>query len=134
LREDIGLPLSQFDRYHPDYEGILAAARSQLDEAAWEAALAEGRAMTPEEAIEYALSEEGEEEVPVPPPKETAGLSERELEVLRLVAEGLTDSQVAQRLYLSPRTVGFHLRSIYRKLGVPSRAAAARAAVERSLI
>ncbi|MDQ4127353.1 MAG: LuxR C-terminal-related transcriptional regulator [Actinomycetota bacterium] len=51
-----------------------------------------------------------------------------------MVAERLTDSQVGSRLYLSPRTVGRHLRSIYRKSGAPTRAAAARAAVERSLI
>jgi DNA-binding CsgD family transcriptional regulator len=88
--------------------------------------------MTLEEAIEYALSEE--EEQPTSLPKETAGLSRRELEILRLVAQGLTDSQVAERLFLSPRTVGQHLRSVYRKLGVPTRAAAAKAAVERSLI
>jgi DNA-binding CsgD family transcriptional regulator len=130
LQEAIGLPLSPFDRAHPNYGGLLAPARSRLGEAAWEAAWAEGRAMTPEEAIEYALKSEES----APSPKEISGLSERELEVLRLVAEGLTDAQVASRLYLSPRTVGFHLRSIYRKLGVPSRAAAARAAVERSLI
>ena len=53
--------------------------------------------------------------------------------MLRLVADGLTDPQVAGRLYISPRTVGSHLNSIYRKLGVPSRAAAAKAAVERGL-
>jgi len=62
------------------------------------------------------------------------GLSERELEVLRLVAEALTDAQVADRLSLSPRTVGQHLRSIYNKLGVNSRAAATRFAVERGLV
>jgi DNA-binding CsgD family transcriptional regulator len=130
LREAIDLSLSPFERSHyDDYEGRVTAARSRLGEAAW----AEGRAMTPDEATEYALSEE--EPAPAPSPKgEKAGLSERELEVLRLVAEGLTDSQVAERLYLSPRTVGQHLRSIYRKLGVPSRAAAAKEAVERSLI
>ena len=89
--------------------------------------------MTPEEALEYALSEEDVESAPAPK-EESAGLSEREVEVLRLVAGGLTDSQVASRLYLSPRTVGQHLRSIYRKLGVPTRAAAAKEAVERSLI
>ena len=61
-------------------------------------------------------------------------LSERETEILVLVADGLTNPQVAQRLYLSPRTVGQHLRSIYRKLGVSSRAAAAREAVDRELI
>ena len=60
-------------------------------------------------------------------------LSKREIEVLVLVAEGLTNPQVAQGLYLSPRTVGQHLRSIYRKLGVSSRAAA-REAVDRRLI
>jgi DNA-binding CsgD family transcriptional regulator len=54
--------------------------------------------------------------------------------VLRLVAEGLTDAQVAERLYISPRTVNRHLGSIYRKLGVPSRAAAVKAAVGRDLL
>jgi DNA-binding CsgD family transcriptional regulator len=62
-----------------------------------------------------------------------AGLSEREIEVLQLVAEGMTDAQVADRLSLSPRTVSQHLRSIYNKLGVNSRAAATRFAVERGL-
>jgi DNA-binding NarL/FixJ family response regulator len=61
------------------------------------------------------------------------GLSEREVEVLQLVAEGLTDAQVADRLSLSPRTVSQHLRSIYNKLGVGSRAAATRFAVENGL-
>jgi DNA-binding CsgD family transcriptional regulator len=108
------------------------AASSRLDEAEWEARWSEGRQMTQVEAIGYALLDEEVE--PGRPPKDTAGLSERELEVLRLVAEGLTDAQVASRLYLSPRTVGFHLRSVYRKLGVPSRAAATREAARRFLI
>jgi len=56
------------------------------------------------------------------------------MEVLRLVAQGLTNPQIAGKLYVSPRTVGQHLRSIYRKLGVPSRAAAAREVSERGLI
>ena len=128
LREAVGafvLPL-----YRAEYDRGLAAARAGLDETTLGAALSEGRAMMPGEAIEYALKTEE----PSASPKGTAGLSEREQEVLRLVAEGLTDAQVAEKLYLSPRTVGWHLRSVYRKLGVPSRAAAAKAAVERSLI
>jgi DNA-binding CsgD family transcriptional regulator len=62
------------------------------------------------------------------------GLSVREIEVLRLVAEGLTDAEVADKLSISPRTVGQHLRSVYNKLGVPSRAAATRFAVEHRLV
>jgi DNA-binding CsgD family transcriptional regulator/tetratricopeptide (TPR) repeat protein len=62
------------------------------------------------------------------------GLTQREVEVLRLVAEGLTDADVGERLFISPRTVSQHLRSIYSKLDVPSRAAATRLAVERGLI
>jgi DNA-binding CsgD family transcriptional regulator len=50
-------------------------------------------------------------------PAYPAGLSAREVEVLRLVAQGMTNPQVAERLYLSPRTVEQHLRSIYNKLG-----------------
>jgi len=89
--------------------------------------------MTLEETVEYALESPQQKPASLASP-DPADLSAREIEVLRLVADGLTDPQVAQRLYLSPRTVGHHLTSIYRKLGVPSRAAASREAVERGLI
>ena len=85
----------------------------------------EGRTVALEEAFFRALE-------PDDSPATTQDvLSAREVEVLGLVAEGLTDQQVAQRLYLSPRTVGQHLTSVYRKLGVGSRTAAAREAPRR---
>jgi DNA-binding NarL/FixJ family response regulator len=62
-----------------------------------------------------------------------AGLTHREVEVLGLVAAGLTDVQVAERLVLSVRTVHSHVRSIYRKLGVTSRTAAAGYALRQGL-
>ena len=100
--------------------------------------------MSMEQAIEYALSVEipsttilsSTPEQPsassiLEPP---AGLTSREVEVLGLVAEGLTNTQVAQRLFLSPRTVQRHLNSIYHKLGVSSRTAATRFAIEHRLL
>ena len=63
-----------------------------------------------------------------------AGLTAREFEVLRLVAQGMTNAQVARELYLSPRTVHRHLNSVYNKLGTNSRAAAARFASEHGLL
>jgi DNA-binding CsgD family transcriptional regulator len=62
-----------------------------------------------------------------------AGLSAREVEVLRLVAEGMTNPEIAERLFLSRRTVEQHLRSVYNKLDVPSRAAAAAFAVQHGI-
>jgi DNA-binding CsgD family transcriptional regulator/tetratricopeptide (TPR) repeat protein len=61
------------------------------------------------------------------------GLTTREVEVLLLVAQGLTDAAVASRLFISPRTVGQHLRSIYGKIDVSSRSAATRFAIEHGL-
>ena len=61
------------------------------------------------------------------------GLTPREVEVLRLVAHGLSDQAVAERLTISSRTVNAHLTSIYNKLGVKSRAAATRFALEHGL-
>jgi DNA-binding NarL/FixJ family response regulator len=76
-----------------------------------------------------------------PPPADDSGpaelprhLTARELDVLRLVAAGLSDAETAGQLYLSVRTVNAHLRSIYRKLGVSSRAAAGRYAAENGLL
>jgi ATP/maltotriose-dependent transcriptional regulator MalT len=61
------------------------------------------------------------------------GLSRRELEVLQLAARGLTDAEIAGALFISPRTVGGHLHSIYGKLGVSSRTAATRFAFDHGL-
>jgi DNA-binding CsgD family transcriptional regulator len=63
-----------------------------------------------------------------------ADLTEREAEVLRLVARGLSDAQVAEILIISPRTVNAHLRSIYSKLNITSRHAATHFALEHHLI
>jgi HD-GYP domain-containing protein (c-di-GMP phosphodiesterase class II) len=63
-----------------------------------------------------------------------AGLSEREIEVLRLVAEGCSNREVAKRLYISPRTADHHVQHIYAKTGVSSRAAAALFALEHDLL
>ncbi len=74
----------------------------------------------------------------VPTPKPSVGssteLTTREVEVLRLVADGLTDTQVAEQLVISPRTVNWHLSVIYSKLGVSSRAAATRFALVHELV
>lgn len=61
-------------------------------------------------------------------------LSAREREVLRFVATGMTDAQVAAALVVSPRTVHAHLRSIYAKLGVSTRSAVTRIALERGFV
>ena len=63
-----------------------------------------------------------------------AGLTAREVEVLHLVAQGLSNEQVAEQLVISPRTVNTHLTSIYGKIGVGSRSAATRYALEHHLV
>ena len=68
-----------------------------------------------------------------PPAGYPAGLTAREVEVLRLVAQGLTNAEVAARLSLSPRTVDRHLNAIYTKAGLSSRSAATRFALEHQL-
>jgi DNA-binding CsgD family transcriptional regulator len=72
--------------------------------------------------------------VTIAPRGERFGLTAREREVLQLLADGLTDASIAERLSLSPRTINSHLTSIYGKLDVSSRAAAARVAVVHDLV
>ena len=129
LRETLAAPLPPVEC--ANHEASLSATRIALDTAAFEKALASGRAM----GLGEAVAEAGRDTPDIRPATALPhALSAREVEVLELVAQGLTDAQVAERLHLSPRTVGHHLRSVYRKLRVPSRAAAARAAVELGLI
>jgi len=132
LRDALGVPIPPFEL--ADYERSLSAARVHLGERAFAAAWAQGRAMTPEQA----LAAQGQKPAPTStttaaPPTYPAGLTAREMEVLRLVAGGLTDVQVAEKLILSPRTVHAHISSIYSKLGVTSRSTATRYAIEHHL-
>jgi DNA-binding NarL/FixJ family response regulator len=59
-----------------------------------------------------------------------AGLTSRQLEVLSLLGEGLTNAEIADRLVVSPRTAEHHVAAVLQKLGAPSRREAARRAVE----
>jgi non-specific serine/threonine protein kinase len=125
-------------RYIPDQalqDRIFATARDALGEAAFEEGWRQGRAMTLQEAVEYALQPSPEEEPNSPPTTAyPAGLSAREVEVLRLVARGLTNARIAKELYISPRTVNAHLGSVYHKIGSHSRAEATRFASEHDLL
>jgi predicted ATPase/DNA-binding CsgD family transcriptional regulator len=115
-------------------EPLLSAARSRLGEAALEEAQAQGRAMDLEQAIACSLPAEEASAPASRAPEYPAGLTAREVEVLKLVAEGMTNARIAQELYLSPRTVHRHLNRIYHKLGTNSRASAARFATEHGLL
>jgi ATP/maltotriose-dependent transcriptional regulator MalT len=132
LREAVGafvLPL-----YRAEYDRGLATAREGLDEATFSAAYSEGRNLSPEQAIEYALEGRVMPDELSSQPAYPAGLSAREAEVLKLVAKGLTNAHIAQELFISPRTVDRHLNSIYKKLGVGSRSAATRFASDHDLL
>jgi HD-GYP domain-containing protein (c-di-GMP phosphodiesterase class II)/DNA-binding CsgD family transcriptional regulator len=71
-----------------------------------------------------------------PPPRREwpAGLTEREVEVLRLIARGNSNRQAAEELGLSPKTVGHHVQHVYSKIGVSTRAGAAVFAMEHGLL
>ena len=129
LRERMGMSLSRFDLAQSGYEQDLAAVISALSEASFDAAWSEGRDMSSEEAIEYALSDD-EPAAPVPegPP---SVLSRRQREVALLIARGLTNRRIAEELSISERTVTTHVDHILGKLGASSRAQVAAWVVEQ---
>jgi len=132
LRESLNISLAPIEVSY--YDPLMDAARSQVDSKAWEAAWAEGRAMPPGKAFEYALSTLASSAKAPSTMHYPADLSVREVEVLKLVARGMTNAQIAQDLYISPRTVNARMGSVYHKIGSSTRAEAARFATEHSLL
>jgi DNA-binding CsgD family transcriptional regulator len=140
LRETIRVPIPLIER--ADYERSIATARTRLGEqdftVAWEA----GRAMTPEQAI---TSKGNAVIVPLATPASSsssnypsastfpAGLTAREVEVLRLVARGLTSGEIALELQISEKTVAHHLTHIFNKTSSENRAAVAAFAIRHGL-
>ena len=138
--EAIRLPLGPLpdDSNRPGYERYITPMRAKMREQTFHSAKQDGAAMSLAQAMHFAL-EPSVAESSMHTPKSIrkpypAGLSVREVEVLALVAQGLTDGEVAERLVLSIRTVHAHLTSIYNKLGVNSRVAATRFALEQKLV
>ncbi len=111
----------------------LGAARARTDAATWAAAWAAGRALPAERAVAEALAApEGDAGGPAPP----AGpgrLTPREVEVLRLLAAGRSNREMAAALSVSPRTVERHLENLYRKIAARNRAEAAAWALRHRL-
>jgi DNA-binding CsgD family transcriptional regulator/tetratricopeptide (TPR) repeat protein len=141
LREAKGVPMLPV--YRAEYEQGVSSARETLGEQTFAAAWGQGRTMTPQEA----LATQGRVVLPQPIPIEPLstfpaksgatypdGLTAREVDVLRLVAQGLTDAHIAEQLIISPRTVNTHLTSIYSKIQVSSRSGATRYAMKHHLV
>jgi predicted ATPase/DNA-binding CsgD family transcriptional regulator len=128
------------------YERMVAVVRSQLGEPIFEKALDKGRTMTAAQALasHQAFTTQDPQPAqsvpgltPIAParcPSAPGGLTTREMEVLRLVAQGMTNSQIAERLILSLHTVNAHVRSIYTKLELNSRSTLTRYALEHHLL
>jgi DNA-binding CsgD family transcriptional regulator len=109
-------------------EGWQRRSRARLGSRRSEDAWKEGLALTLDQAIDYALAET-EPEIVI----DAGPLSRREREVARLVAAGMTNRQIGERLFISWRTVEGHVERVRNKLGVRSRTEVATWAVERGL-
>ncbi|HEY7036482.1 MAG TPA: LuxR C-terminal-related transcriptional regulator [Thermomicrobiales bacterium] len=122
-----------------DYERMVASMRTALGNDAFQAAWAAGRALSLEQTVAEALAATddlisgaiGSQPSLVAP---DAGLTPRETEVLRLLAQGSTDREIADALSISPRTAEKHVRAILGKLDVPTRTAAATFAIRNGLV
>ncbi len=107
-----------YEIYRADYEASVTALRNTMSQSDFDAAWAEGAALTTEEAIAYAQRGRGERKRPS---TGWASLTPAELDVVRLVSEGLGNKDIAAKLFISPRTVETHLTHVYTKLGLSSR-------------
>jgi DNA-binding CsgD family transcriptional regulator/tetratricopeptide (TPR) repeat protein len=116
MRERLELP--RFKVHDGGHDAVVAALRTAMGDSEFEDAYAEGAALPAEETVAYAMRGRGERRRP---PSGWGSLTPTELDVVRLVGEGLPNKDIATRLFVSPRTVQSHLRHVYNKLGLTSR-------------
>jgi predicted ATPase/DNA-binding CsgD family transcriptional regulator len=142
LHEALVVPLPSFER--AAYQHAITTLRPFFDKQAFATLWAEGRAMSLQaisaarEAASPTVAAAAQEAAPCQQAARKGstypdGLSAREVEVLRYVAHGYSDAQIAKRLTISPRTVNSHLTSIYRKIHVANRTAATSYAFDHQL-
>jgi predicted ATPase/DNA-binding CsgD family transcriptional regulator len=124
IREEIGepVPASMRERHDAGLERVRRSLGRRFDRI-W----AEGQVTSPQDAIAMALTLGDGASARLAPVDQAApaahGLSPREIEVVRLIAEGRSSKEIAETLFISVRTVGTHITNIFGKLGVSSRSA-----------
>ncbi|MED5813738.1 LuxR family transcriptional regulator [Mycolicibacterium sp. 050232] len=123
-RKSIGA--ARFVIYNGAYENAVATLRNRMCRVDFDAAWSAGAALSVEEAIAYAQRGRGERKRPA---TGWDSLTPMERDVVRLVSEGLSNKEIAARLFVSPRTVQTHLTHVYAKLQIGSRVQLAREAV-----
>jgi two-component system, NarL family, nitrate/nitrite response regulator NarL len=139
-RDGVGtdvLFLSAFMESELAYETVAAGARGYLSKEAARQEICDaiiavargGTALAPEVQAGLAAQIQQRERADGVP-----GLTPREREVLRLIADGLSAPEIGRRIHLSPTTVKSHLHNLYEKLGVSDRAAAVAEAMRRGLL
>jgi predicted ATPase/class 3 adenylate cyclase/DNA-binding CsgD family transcriptional regulator len=119
----------RFKIYDAEHHAAVATLRNALGDADFESAWAEGAELSTDKAIAYAQRGRGERKRPS---TGWASLTPTELDVVRLVSEGLGNKDIATRLFISPRTVETHLTHVYTKLGLASRVQLAQEAARHS--
>jgi predicted ATPase/DNA-binding CsgD family transcriptional regulator len=128
LRDETGY------RRHPGWRATcnaeVALARTALGDEAFEASFAEGRSLSMDDAVAYASRARGERKRP------SAGwesLTPTEVDVVRLAAQGLTNPEIGERLFISRGTVKTHLSHVFAKLGIANRSELAAEATRREM-
>jgi HD-GYP domain-containing protein (c-di-GMP phosphodiesterase class II)/DNA-binding CsgD family transcriptional regulator len=121
----VGLTTERSDRPGFSAEAAATELRELVSRGVFEAAI-----------VDAVLTAAGHQRATVAPPRTPApgGLSRREVEVLRLAARGLTTREIADRLFISPKTADHHIQHVYTKINVSTRAAAALWAMEHELV
>jgi DNA-binding NarL/FixJ family response regulator len=120
------------DHDRAEHDAAPERARSELDPETFARCWEAGQAMTQVDIVAEATALRAA--IPAAPaPTVAAGLSARELEILRRMAAGLSNQQIADELFISLRTVTSHVTSVLGKLGVTSRTAAVAYAIRNGL-
>jgi len=124
LWRNVGVTLDVLPYFSVLHSANEQVAMSLMAQEQYDAAFAKGESMSGDDALAYALEETPDRARPTRK-REKSTLTAREMEVAGLVAEGLTNQQIADRLVLSTRTAEAHVENILRKLGFSSRTAVA---------
>lgn len=141
LRTSLGAALSP--SIIPDHEATIAVVREHLDPASWNAFWADGYALTLEQAIPVLIDglgvvaaqlDQNKQDMPAANAQLPDPLTPREMEILRLLAAGLTNQEIAKKYVVATGTISAHTHRIFVKLDVPNRTLAVTKAYRLKLL